>query len=57
MDNKLCEDYWRTVEEYKPWRAIFNLAAARTMEFDNKMHEIKPELDWIAIILKHVRPI
>lgn len=52
--DELCAGYWRGVEEYKPRRDIFDLAVAKTMEFDSEMHDIKQELDWLEAILKHV---
>jgi hypothetical protein len=50
----LYTDYLCAVEEYKPQRDVFDMAVAKTMEFDREMRELKIELDWLKAILKHV---
>ena len=52
--DELFAGYWCAADEFKPQRDIFDLAIAKTMEFDNEMDEIKQELDWLEVILKHV---
>ncbi len=52
--DELFAGYWRAAEEYKPHRDIFDLAIVKSMEFDSEMHDIKRELDWLEVVLKHM---
>lgn len=52
--DELYTDYLYAVDKYKPQRDIFDMAVAKTMEFDREMRELKIELDWLKAILKHV---
>jgi hypothetical protein len=52
--DQLNAEYLRAIEEYQPQRDIFDLAVARTMEFDSEMRNLKHELNWLEAILKHV---
>lgn len=52
--DELYANYSYLVDKYKPQRDIFDMAVAKTIEFENEMHDLMLELDWLKAILKHV---
>ena len=50
----LYTDCSYVVDQNNPQRDIIDMAVAKTIEFENEMHDLMHELDWLKAILKHV---
>jgi hypothetical protein len=52
--DELFAEYSYVVDQNRPQRDIFDMASAKTIEFEKEMHDLMHEFDWLKAILKHV---
>lgn len=52
--DEIYAEYSYVVDQYRPQRDLFDVAVAKTIEFENDMHDFMHEFDWLRAILKHV---
>lgn len=52
--DELFTDYSNVVDQYKPQRGDMDMTVAKAIEFNNEIHDIIHDLDWLKTLLKHV---